>query len=474
MSRPAPRLPLSTRIFYGLGAVAYGVKDNGFSYFLLIYYNQVLGLSPTLTGAALMIALLSDALSDPIVGWLSDNWRSRWKRRHPFMYASALPLAVAYAFLWNPPAGLGQTGLFAYLVCAAVGIRTLVTLYEIPSTSLVPELTQDYDERTSLLAYRYFFGWYGGLGMAALAYTVFLRATPEYPSGVLNPEGYRVYGAVGAAAMFASVLVSAAGTHRYIPVLRSPPEARRFELRRVFRELAETLSNRSFLALFWASLFAFVGLGLGASLNLYINTFFWELASEEIRYIVYLQFGSALLALAVAPRAAARFDKKGAALRAFLASILLGPAPVLLRLAGLFPGNESPWLLPILMAHGMLEVTLLVMLGIFISSMIADIAEENEIRTGRREEGLFFAARSFAVKATSGLGVLLAGVTVQAIGLPDGARPGEVDPAVVFRLGVVFGPTLMGLYLVALGFLSRYRISRRGHAENLAALARRS
>jgi Na+/melibiose symporter-like transporter len=470
---PRGPVPLSTRLLHGVGAVAFGVKENGFSYFLLLYYNQVLGLSSSLAGAALMIALLADAISDPLVGYVSDNWHSRWKRRHPFMYVSALPLAFVYAALWSPPDGLSQAGLFVYLLSGAVAVRTLLTLYEIPSTSLSAELTADYDERTKLMGYRYFFGWYGGLSMAVLAYGVFLRATPEHPNGVLNPEGYAVFGQVGAVAMLVSILLSSAGTHRYIPVLRSPRAKHRFEPRRVLAELRETLSNRSFLMLFWGSLFAFVGFGLSAALNLYVNTFFWELSSEEIRSIVLAQFGSVLLAFAVTPRLTRFTDKKRAAVGVFLVAILLGPAPIVLRLLGCFPGNENPWLLPILAAHGLVEVSLLVSAGICISSMLADVAEENELRTGRREEGLFFAARSFAQKAMSGVGLLLAGLTIEAIGLPAGARPGEVDPEVIRRLGLVIGPLLMGLFFIGLGFVSRYEISRAGHAANLEALAQR-
>ena len=93
MADNSRKVPLRTKLFYGVGSVAYGVKDNGFSFFLLLYYSQVLGLSPTLAGTALMLALLVDAISDPLVGYISDNWHSKWGRRHPFMYFAALPLA---------------------------------------------------------------------------------------------------------------------------------------------------------------------------------------------------------------------------------------------------------------------------------------------------------------------------------------------------------------------------------------------
>jgi Na+/melibiose symporter-like transporter len=121
------------KIAYGIGSVAFGVKNNGFDYFFLIFYSQVMGVSAYLVSLAIMIALMVDALSDPLIGYLSDNTRSRWGRRHPFMYAAAAPAAVAYYFVWNPPVGLEGDALFPYIVTIAVLVRTLITVYEIPS-----------------------------------------------------------------------------------------------------------------------------------------------------------------------------------------------------------------------------------------------------------------------------------------------------------------------------------------------------
>lgn len=468
------RTSLATRLAYGSGAVAFGVKDNGFSYFLLIYYSQVLGLSAALAGAALMVALMVDALSDPVVGYVSDRWRSRWGRRHPFMYASTLPFALGWWLLWNPPADLGEGALFAYLLVGAVGVRSLLTLYEVPSSSLVPELTADYDDRTALLSFRFFFGWYAGLSMAALAYGVFLRPTPGVPDGVLNPEGYRLLGLVGASAILVSILVSSLGTHRHIPRFQRPGPPRPFDARRVFGELVQTLSNRSFLALFLGAVFFAIGIGVGAALNVYVMTYFWGLRADQIGSIVYFQFASALIAPLLTPPLTRRFDKKRVAVGLAVFLLFFGGAPVVLRLLGWFPANGDAWLLPLLRAHGLIQVTAFIMASIALTSMIADVVEENEIRTGRREEGVFFAARNFALKASSGLGILLAGLALDWIAFPRDAAPDGVGPEVVFRLGLVAGPALMVVYAAAVLLLRGYAIGRGDHERNLAILAERS
>ncbi|GMN12450.1 hypothetical protein MTsPCn7_02260 [Altererythrobacter sp. MTPC7] len=134
------------------------MKDGGFNYFLLLFYGTVVGLEPGLVGLAIFIALFVDALSDPLVGYWSDNFRSRWGRRHPFIYASALPCAVSFWFLWNPPDGWSDAQLFAYLLVVAIIIRTAITFYQTPSSAMLPELSSNYRERTRLEAYRVFFG----------------------------------------------------------------------------------------------------------------------------------------------------------------------------------------------------------------------------------------------------------------------------------------------------------------------------
>ena len=126
-------LNLRERLLYGLGAVSFGVKDCGFSYWLLIFYNQACGLSSERTSLALFIALVFDAVADICIGHFSDNLRSRWGRRHPLMYASVLPIALLHSALWSPPVGtVGESGLFVYLICMAVLVRFAVALNEIP------------------------------------------------------------------------------------------------------------------------------------------------------------------------------------------------------------------------------------------------------------------------------------------------------------------------------------------------------
>jgi glycoside/pentoside/hexuronide:cation symporter, GPH family len=166
------------RLAYGLGAVPFGAKLQLFG-LLLLFYNQLLGLPAAAVSAVLAASVVLDAVWDPLVGQISDNTRSRWGRRHPYLYGVAVPLALAFALLWRPPAGWSQPALLAWLAVFAILTRLLVSLHEIPSAALLPELTRRYDERTALVGLRYFFGTVGAGITTVPGFGVFLRSTPE-------------------------------------------------------------------------------------------------------------------------------------------------------------------------------------------------------------------------------------------------------------------------------------------------------
>lgn len=187
------KLPFLSRLAYGFGSVAYGVKESAFAYFLVTFYGVVIGLDERLVGLSLLFILVFDALSDPVVGYISDNWRSKWGRRHPFMYAAALPVSVSFYFLWAPP-DWSDGALFAYLIALAALIRTFITFYETPSSSLLPELARGYDDRANLQAWRVYFGWTGGNAMSLIGFGVFFRASAEFENGLMNRAAYADFG----------------------------------------------------------------------------------------------------------------------------------------------------------------------------------------------------------------------------------------------------------------------------------------
>lgn len=455
------------KLAHGFGATAFGIKNNGFDYFLLLFYGTVIGLEPGLVGLALMIALVFDALSDPLVGYWSDNLKSRWGRRHPLMYGAALPVALTYFLLWNPPE-LGQAGLFFYLTGLAILIRTFITFYETPSSALIPEITSNYEERTSLQSYRLFFAWAGGNLMSVLMFGLLLTG----PLGMRDPEAFKTYGIIGSVLMFAAIMVSALGTHSRIPHLHRPKAStERFGVRRIFREMVETLSEKSFIALFFATILSAIATGLAAALAFLMLNYFWGFSEFQIFIWTCTVFFSALLGALIAPWATRRMGKKGATITLGLLAFSLQPLPVLLRLAGFMPENGDPLLFPLVLGINVIDLALIIAMQAVSFSMIADLVEASQLRTGRRSEGVYYAATTFTRKTTQGLGVLAAGVILSVIAFPEGAAPGTVPADTLWWLGALYAPSLLVLWLGTLYCISRYKIDKAGHEENLRRLA---
>ncbi|MEJ0065227.1 MAG: MFS transporter [Caulobacteraceae bacterium] len=309
--KAAPPLSLLTTSLYASSAVTTNVVQRGLTTFLLLFYNQVIGLPPKTVATAIMITLMVDAVIGPAFGQISDNFRSRLGRRHPFMYAAAIPAALAYFALWNPPALHGQGAVFAYLVVSLLAVRVFETCFDLPASALLPELTRDYNKRTNIIAYRTFVGAVGGALMTVLAYQVFLKEDAGGGGGVLARGGYFGYAVTSAVVIAVFILVSSLGTHGCIPFLSVTPK-RKLTFMAGAREILATLNNRSFIALTAAGAFCFIALGARGGLDIYFNLYFWGLRQWQLSVLVTASIGASLLGAVVAPQIANRFGKRHA------------------------------------------------------------------------------------------------------------------------------------------------------------------
>ena len=548
-------LSFRTKFFYGFGSISFGIKNNGFSYFVLFVYSSVFGLPAWMAGMALNLILVADAITDPLVGYSSDRLRSKWGRRHPFMYAAAIPVAFTFYFLWTPPADLTDWQLFSYLLICATIIRVFITFYEVPSVALGPELTSNYVERTSLMSYRYFFGWFGGLTTYNLVWWVF---EDKYEGGRFNPELWSEYGLIAAILIFIGIIVTSLGTHRHIPDLIKPPEKKKtivpeefqkdrsifngklslslslpqiqFTLKDLLlflprlivkiifswilgnaikvigfilaiilpnkqikllqaleyfliglaREVVETLTiNTSYKFLFFCGLLASVAGGIEAAFAIYFDSYFWQLDSDEMKIRGTSIYIAPVIAIFLAPLFSDKFGKKITVIYIWAFQIIFAALPFALRYmdlahgTSLFPSNDSPYLLPVLCVHVVINVAAGIIVFSTLSSMIMDLVEDIQLETGRREEGILFSARSFADKAISGFGLTIAGVILSVIAFPssteireiyDGTVPGEI----LANLALWYIPICIVAFGSALVMVRGYTLSRSKHEENAA------
>lgn len=466
------RLPMRTKLAQAIGAFPSQVADWAFASFLLLYYNQVLGLPASAASLAVTVSIIVDAVIDPAVGSYSDGLVNRWGRRHPLMYASIVPMALTLWALFSPPTGLSETGVFIWLLIFSCASRIAISVFAVPWTALFPELTDNYVERSEILAYRWAAGIVSVGAFQAIAWALIFQDSGD-KVGQLVESNYALF-AIALGVLVAGVaVISASLTHREIKFLRQPVAARSFSLKTVVIDLYEALKSRNFLLLFIGLLVSNTITGTVTGLRLFGYTYFWGLQPANLKYFALSALG-AFVALAAIPALNRRFEKRYLLVCAIVINLLDNFVIVGLRFLGFLPDNGDPLLVTILVVNEAFHGFMVVIIATMFYSMVADTVDEQELRTHTRQEGVFSAAIGFSSKAISGFGVLAAGLILEFfVRLPAGVSPAAVPSDVVTRLGIVIGFGLPFLHFIPATIISFYNLSRAKHGEILDALAAR-
>ena len=432
-------LPLRTKLSFGVGAVGEWVYLGMFNTFIGIFYNQALGLPNTLIGSAILIALVGDAISDPTVGIVSDRWRSRWGRRHPFLFAAPLPLALSLWCVFNPPEALtlrqgaefelGNWPLFIWLVAWTTLSRLCVTLYTIPHLALGGEIVRSQHERSQLFSINAMFSYASGAVFGFSAWTM-LSGTSTNAEGQeianhLVAESYVPLSLVTCLVIFFCVLLCAYGTFARGRALSQPAtDIERMSLWLLLTKVAGTLKNRNYAMLLFGFLFFMISSSLFETFNVFVNTYFWELTADQIRWIGLAGLPGVLLGAFVAPGLMKRYDRKPVLAAAVVGLVMFAQLVIDLRLLDLMPENGSALLLTLLLCNSVGFGITLGMASVAVLSMIGDVIDENELATGQREEGLFYSARAFFAKLANSAGHFMAGLMLDwFIVFPLGCSP---------------------------------------------------
>lgn len=466
------KLTWRVRFMFAVGQIPEGIQSTSFGFFLLFFYNQVLGLSGFLASMAIVIALLFDAVSDPIIGSWSDSVRHRWGRRHPFMYAAAAPFAISFYFLFAPPAGLTEMQVFLWLVVFSVLTRTTQSVYSIPHTSLTAELSSEYQERTLLSSLRSVLQSVGTLMVFLIGLQIFFGATPEYPNGQLNPEAYPRFAFLFSILIFIGVVLTAYGTHSHIPHLpQARPDRQPFSLRQVVREAAMAFGFRSFRAVVLTGVLFGMTMGMVSALSIYLGTLYFQFSLELIGLSFPASVVGSFLGAALATPLGRFFQEKKSLLMGGLVWYAVwNTLPIILSLLGLFPKPGDPLLFYLVMTSNAICSMGIGVLTVMMGSMIADITDQHEEKHGSRNEGIYFAASSFAAKAIGGFGVVISGVVVDLAGIQRNATVETIDPESLRTLAMAMGPgvlILIGITVIAASF---YDLSRAEHTRVSAAI----
>jgi len=474
--RSQATLGFLTKVSYGLGEVADGVKTAALETFLFFYYVQVAGLSGSMAGLAVMIALLFDGFIDPAIGNFSDNLRSPIGRRHPFLYLSALPLAVCVFLLFTPPAGLHSWGLFCWMLGFTIISRVALSLYFVPHMALGAELTTDFRERVTVASYRALFGHVGRVVALWIAFSFFFKSTARFPEGQLNPAAYGPFALACGLISAGVILVSALGTQRRATEVYH--QAREASLRHhsgsTWRNLTTAFRIRDFTVLFFAILISYILGGVQAALNIHLNTYYWRLPSAGIQWVFLFSSFGFMAGTFLAKPLADRFDKKPAYVACVILSVLMIALPIVLAQLGLYPVDNKPLLVVCLAANTFIAGVIGGPAFAISAAMLADVTDVYEDRFGVRSEGFLFGASAFTRKASLGVGGAIAGVALDLIHFPRGVPVDAVPHMATVKLALLFGPAMLIFSCISMSLLWTYGLDRRRHAEVLQRLSERA
>ena len=455
---------------YSVGAIANGIKTDMFTFFLLFFYSRVIGLDPLLASLAIGAALMVDSITDPLMGTISDRTNTKLGRRHPYMIASFIPVSIFYILLFTPKPDwdITQNQLFWWMFVCASFTRTGMTLFEVPHRSFGAEITKDYIERTKLFSWREMFAWIAGICNAFLAYNIFFRSSPEYPYGQLNPEAYFPLALTGAIFMVLALLYSSITTTNKIENLSKWTEA--VTLKQIIKELKIAISNKSFILFFLGSLTLSISWGLLNSLTLFINTDFWGLKGSQIGIFLYIYFGAAFLAFYITPKFVALIGKRNFVLLCVLGVALSAPIAFISYNLGLTPEKGTTTLVLFLCVPLIFISTLSIAGNMARDAMIGDIADEVDLQSGKRQEGVLYSAVSFVQKVNTAIGSLTGGLTLWVLNITAETPTYDQAYSLFFVQGVI-GPILL---IIPILFFYFYSLDKKRHSEILRQLKERS
>jgi len=456
----------SFKFNYSIGAVANGIKTDTFTFFLLFFYSRVIGLDPLLSGTAIFLALLVDSVTDPLMGTLSDRTKSKLGRRHPFMLLSFIPVSIFYILLFTPKIewGLSQTQLFLWMLVCTTFTRVGMTLFEVPHRSFGAEIIKNYEERTLLFSWRELITWIAAIGNAFMGYFIFFRSTPEYAYGQLNPEVWFPFALAGGIFMAVGILYSSLTTTKYIKDLSQWSGST--SLKDIFKEISIAITNKSFLIFFAGNLTLSIAWGLSNSLALYINTDFWGLSGKLITIFLAIYITSTLIAFYLTPRLVKTLDKKNLVMICIFGTAFFSPIAFISYNLGLTP-DKGTYALIFFLSIPLIFISFFSVMGNMTrDSMIGDIADEVELSSGKRQEGVLYSAVSFIQKVNTAIGGFTAGLVLKILEYPKDNPTYEQTYSLFFVQGVI-GPILLALPLFIFYF---YKLDRKKHARIIAEL----
>lgn len=463
------KMTFGTKFAYGAGDIGGAIIGILLLSYLSPFFTDVAHLAPGLAGATQLVVRIWDAVNDPLIGMASDRGglfgekiRARWGRRYPWMLVSAIPMGFFFVIQWLIPfPESNQWGLFWFYTIVAFFLGTFYTMYSLPYSSLTAELTQDYNERTSLSSYRFSFSLGASIVALLIARTVF--------QVVKDPaQQYLTIGIICAILSVIPIFYCVWGTEKRaqlmlklqpLPTETKSPMSLKEQLRSAF-------SNRPFLYVVGIYLCSWFSLQLTAAIIPYFAVSWLGLQQADSPLIILTVQGTALVMLSVWDRISQKVGKK--------AVYFMGTGFWIISQAGLFllqPGQNAALYLLAMMAGLGVSTAYLVPWA-----MLPDVIDLDELQTGERREGLFYSFMVFLQKICLGvaLAVILQSLEWTGYIHPTDAIPAPIQPpSVLLAIRLAIGPMPTIALIGGLIIAYFYPITRERHQQIILQLAAR-
>ncbi|MGD1808495.1 MFS transporter [Dapis sp. BLCC M126] len=453
------KLNFWTKLAYGAGDLGPAICANVQVFFLLYFFTNVAGLPASLAGSILMIGKISDAVNDPIIGVMSDRTVHPWGRRYPWMIFGALPFGLLFFLQWIVPA-TNPSVLFWYYVVIAVLFNLAYTIVNLPYAALTPELTQDYNERTSLNSFRFAFSIGGSILSLVIAQQIFSIFKD-------NPiQQYLVLGIVCAIIAVLPIYWCFFGTRERTLSHQTEQEEDNNTNLPIVEQIRIAFSNGPFLFVIGIYLCSWLGVQLTASILPYFVVDWMQLPTASFPNVAIAVQGTALIMLFVWSFISKKIGKK--------AVYFMGVCLWIIAQGGLFfiqPGQVGlMYFLAVIAGFGVSTAYLVPW------SMIPDVIDLDELNTGQRREGIFYSFMVFLQKVGLAIGLFLVGIALDIAGFIE-TIPGEAPPiqpeSALLAVRVAIGPLPTIFLIVGLLLAYLYPITQEVHDEILLKLRER-
>jgi GPH family glycoside/pentoside/hexuronide:cation symporter len=443
------RLPWYTKLLYGSADFGFAFVDSCVSILYAIFMTDVVGLPARMVALAVFIGRSWDYINDPIVGYLCDRTRSRWGRRRPYLLFGFVPFGLSFLMLWWLPPFSNQWALTAYYALAFFFFDSMVTFVTMPYFALTPELTQDYDERTSLTSYRMAFSLVGGLVAFVVPLAIIGETIPENAGRVF------MMGAIFAVGASLPILLAFFGTREKEQYIAQKPPTLR-------ESLNAARHNRPFIFAMGIFLFTWTAMSIIENQLFYFLEYRMGM-EEEAPIVAGVVFVTAILVLPLWSWASQKTDKR----RAYILGMLF-LAAVMVTLIFIPPtlGLTIVLILAALAGVGVSAIHVLTW------AMIPDAVEVDELESGARHEGMFYALVTLFRKVAVSIALPLVLLLLDASGyIPN--SPEQPESAInAFRF--MMGPLPSLFLLGGIAFAIFYPLTREGHRQTRAKIEARN